>query len=131
VKLEEREGFDRISFEFAPAKDVPPGVPTYEVNKVTPPFKRDPSDDTFEVSGAYHTGIIFHGGTGVEIEPGTPIMHYKGEKEYKPAFNVIVEAEEASDFEATLQWVVGTIRPSCPTATVGSDPHRLVLDFPH
>jgi hypothetical protein len=131
VKLEENQGFDRISFAFKPAAGTPPGVPTYEVSKATPPFVRDPTDERFEVTGAYHVGVIFHGGTGVEISGETPTIHYKGAKEFKPAFDVIVEAEESGDFEATLQWVIGTIRSSCPKATVESNPDRLVLDFPH
>ena len=131
VRLGTHERFDRITFEFKPAQGAPPGVPAYEVKKTSPPFTRAPSDERSDVSGAFHTGVIFHGGTGVEIVPETPIEHYKGDKELKPGFEVIVEAEQLSDFEATLQWVVGTFRDSCAKATVESDPPRLVLDFPH
>lgn len=131
VRLGTHEGYDRITFQFDPAKDAPKGLPTYEIRSANGPFTRDPSDEKFEIRGPYYAVVIFHGGTGVEISGETPIEHYKGPKEFKSSLEVLVEAEEAGDFEATLQWVMGTSRPSCPKATVLEDPTRLAIDFPH
>lgn len=131
VRVAAQDGFDRVVFQFQPAKDVPPGIPKYALTEVSPPFTADPSDQPLEVEGSEFFQIIFHGGTGVDFSGEDYRLTYTGPKEIKPDLDVVAELQEQGDFEATLSWILGLQRPSCPTVKTFKDPLRLVIDLPH
>lgn len=117
---------DRIAFEFE-VIDGARRVPKYDLKPGTPPFSEDPSGEPMTVDGNDFFTIVMFGAMGAGPE-GT---FYDGPKEFKRNYPVLTEAEESGDFEATLSWVFGLSRRSCPQVTELSGPIRLVLDFPH
>lgn len=130
VTVATAEGADRVTFEFRPAPESPAKVPAYETRAGgKPPFKKDPSEEPLEVEGSNFMAIIFHGATGYDMSAGRET--YTGPKEFKPGFEVLVEAEEQGDFEATLGWLFGLSRPSCWKVTEMTDPLRAVVEFAH
>lgn len=130
VRVGTHEGYDRITFEFRHV-DGASAVPSYEIEEVGPPFTRDPSDQPMEVAGESHFRIIFHGATGHDLSGETVTDTYGGPREFTPGFEVLVEAEEQGDFEATLSWIIGASRQSCWKTTELAEPLRLVIDLPH
>lgn len=122
--------YDRVTFEFREG-DGPVGVPKFEIKRGEPPLRYAGSGDPMEVDGEAFAQVIFHGGTGVQIEGETPKQTWEGQREMKPGYPTLVELEQAGDFEATLSWVAGLSYRSCWTATELEDPVRLVWDFPH
>lgn len=131
VRVAGQNGFDRVVFQFQAAKDVPPGVPKYALSQVAPPFTKDPSAEPMEVEGSEFFQIIFHGGSGVDFSGEDYRQTYTGPKEIKPDLDLVAELTEQGDFEATLSWILGLQRPSCPSLKTLKDPLRLVIDLPH
>ena len=131
VRVGTHPGYDRITFEFTPAEGSPAALPKYELSPAQPPFTYDPSDKPMEVEGDTFLHIIFHGATGVKIAGETPEETYTGPKEIKAGHPSLVEAELQSDFEATLQWMLGLSPGTCWNASEQGDPTRLVIDLPH
>lgn len=122
---------DSVTFEFQAAPESPSKVPAYETRAGgKPPFKKDPSEEPLVVEGSSFMGIIFHGATGYDMSGGGRET-YTGPREFKPGFEVLVEAEEQGDFEATLGWLFGLSRPSCWKVTEQTEPLRAVVEFPH
>lgn len=128
VRVGTHDTFDRITFEF---RTTPEGkkMPKYELAAASPPFSEDASGEPIAVDGSKFARIIFHGATGYDLEQQAPT--YSGPKELKPGFEVLVEAQETGDFEATLSWVLGLSRDSCWEVAQLVDPLRLVIDLPH
>jgi len=131
VRVAGQDGFDRVVFQFQPAKDAPPVLPKYAFSQVAPPFTADPSGEPLEVEGSEFFQIIFHGGSGVDQSGEDFRQTYTGPKEIKPDLDLVAELQEQGDFEATLSWILGLQRPSCPSLKPLKDPLRLVIDLPH
>jgi hypothetical protein len=136
VRVGTHEGYDRVVFEFAPPDNGSAafGTPRYRLSRVTPPITEDGSGRPVEVDGAYHAGIVFHGGTGVEFTASDPKgykLTYTGPREIKTGYRVLAETQETGDFEATLAWAFGLNRASCWRVSVLEDPLRVVVDFLH
>lgn len=122
--------YDRVTFEFR-ATSGGKRIPKYQLESATPPFTEDASGEPIAVEGNAFARIIFHGATGVDLDGETPRQTYTGPKEIKPGFDILVEAQETGDFEATLSWVFGLSRSSCWSVQLLEGPLRFVLDFLH
>src|SRR5918999_284979 len=136
VRVGTHDGYDRVTFEFAPPENGPWafGVPRYEISRITAPITEDPSGRPVEVDGDHHAGIVFHGGTGVDLTTSSPKgykLTYQGPREIRTGFGVLAEAQETGDFEATMSWAFGLNRASCWRVTQLQDPVRVVVDFLH
>lgn len=130
VTVDTQPDSDRVTFEFRAAPGSPAKVPAYETREGgKPPFKKDPGEEPLQVEGSSFMSIIFHGATGYDMSSERET--YTGPKEFKPDFDVLVEAEEQGDFEATLGWLFGMSRPTCWKVTEMTDPLRAVIDFTH
>lgn len=136
VRVGTHEGYDRVTFEFAPPENGPVafGVPRYQMSRLTPPITEDASGRSVAVEGQHHAGIVFHGGTGVDMTTSDPKgykLTYTGPREIRPGFGVLAEAQQTGDFEATLSWVFGMNRASCWRVFQLQDPVRVVVDLLH
>jgi hypothetical protein len=134
VRVGTHDGYDRVTFEFAPPENGPVafGVPRYQISRLTSPITEDPSGRTVAVDGHHYAGIVFHGGTGVDLTTSDPKgykLTYTGPREIRTGFGVLAEAQETGDFEATLSWAFGLNRASCWRVSVLQDPVRVVVDF--
>jgi hypothetical protein len=136
VRVGTHPGYDRVTFEFAPPENGPGafGVPRYEIARMTPPITEDPSGHRVAVDGHHYAGIVFHGGTGVDLTTSDSRGYevtYGGPREIKPGFGVLAEAQETGDFEATMSWAFGLNRASCWRVSQLNNPVRVVVDFLH
>lgn len=136
VRVGTHDGYDRITFEFAPPENGPSafGVPRYRLSRVTPPITEDGSGRPVSVDGAYHAGIVFQGGTGVDMTTSDPEGYkvtYAGPREIRTGFGVLAEAQETGDFEATMSWAFGLNQASCWRVSELENPIRVVVDFLH
>ena len=136
VRVGTHDGYDRVTFEFAPPENGPGafGVPRYEISRMAAPIMEDPSGRPVAVDGDHYAGIVFHGGTGVDLTTSNPkgyVVTYRGPREIRTGFRVLAEAQQTGDFEATLSWAFGLNRASCWRVTQLQDPLRVVVDFPH
>lgn len=123
---------DTVTFQFQSVGDpqVTPAVPKFELAEAAPPFA-DESDRRIEVDGVVHYRLIFHGATGAHTEGERVVETYKGPREFKPGFPVLAELELLGDFEATLSWIAGISRDSCPKVQTDDSALRMTLEFPH
>lgn len=136
VRVGTHDGYDRVVFEFAPPENGPAafGTPRYRISRMTPPITEDGSGRPVAVDGAYHAGIVFQGGTGVDLTTSDPKGYkvtYAGPREINTGYRVLEEAQETGDFEATMSWAFGLNQASCWRVSVLDDPLRVVVDFLH
>jgi hypothetical protein len=104
------------------------------LSRIASPISEDPSGRPIAVDGDHHAGIVFHGGTGVDMTTSDRQgykMTYKGPREIKTGFGVLAEAQEIGDFEATMSWAFGLNRASCWRVSLLQDPVRVAVDFLH
>lgn len=127
VRASDRGSSDRIVFEFSPPDSIDPNIPRFEIEEVNPPFT-DESDKPMQVEGRRFFRVTFFGGTGVDE---TYTATYQGPKEMRLGLPTLKEAEQLSDFEATLSWVMGLGKLRCPQITQLRDPLRVAIDFAH
>lgn len=133
VRVGAHEGYDRVTFEFAPPSDGKYfGLPPYEIKAATLPIVQDGSGEQVEVAGESFASIVIHGASGVDFtgQSGYEVT-YDGPKEFRPGYEALVEATRTGDFEATLSWAFGLNEGSCWTVLELEDPLRLVIDFSH
>jgi hypothetical protein len=128
VRVATHEGYDRVTFEFAPPSDGQYfGMPQYEIVAVTPPIRQDGSGDPVDVDGESFAGIVFRGASGWDVTGDT----YDGPNEFRPGFEALAEAEQTGDYEAVLSWAFGLKQGSCWTVHELEDPVRVAIDFSH
>ncbi|MGH2572353.1 MAG: AMIN-like domain-containing (lipo)protein [Actinomycetota bacterium] len=132
VRVGTHDGYDRVTFEFAPPNDDRYfGLPLYEVKSVTPPIRQDGSGDPVEVDGESFAGIAFRGASGWDFSGEDVEITYDGPKEFRPGFEALKEAEQTGDYEAILSWAFGLKQESCWTVHVLQAPLRVAIDFSH
>lgn len=132
VRVGTHDGYDRVTFEFAPPADGQYfGLPPYEIASATPPITEDGSGEPVSVDGRSFAVIVFHGASGVEFNPDGYSLSYTGPKDFRPDFTALAEARQTGDYEATLSWAFGLNRASCWSVHVLDDPLRVAVDFPH
>jgi hypothetical protein len=131
VRIGTHEDFDRITFEFKPPSPNPGGkggIPRYEIRTAKPPHYEDPSGRSLEVNGKVFARIVFHGAAGYDFNGNAT---YTGPRTLRAGFEVLTEAVEAGDFEATLSWILGMRQQACWDAREFHDPDRVAIDIPH
>jgi hypothetical protein len=115
-------GYDRIVFQFED------GIPEVDLREGTPPFTQDPSGLPLDVAGDAFLILVMHGATGVTPDG---VMTYHGQTEFAPGFLTLIELEQAGDFEAVSEWVLGMTGPACHRLFTLDSPSRLVIDLQH
>jgi hypothetical protein len=132
VRVGAHDGYDRVTFEFAPPSDGRYfGLPSYEIHRATPPITQDGSGDPVAVDGESFAVIVFHGASGVDSTADEYTITYEGPREFTPGFEVLAEATQTGDFEATLSWAFGLNEVSCWSVLELDDPMRVAIDFSH
>ena len=134
VRVGSHEGYDRVTFEFAPGSDEQYfGLPPFDLHRATPPLHEDPSGEPVSMDGSHFAWIVFHGGTGVEFDDSEQgyTLTYTGPKDFRRDFRTLAEARQMGDFEATLSWAFGLNSASCWEVNVLQNPLRVAIDFPH
>jgi hypothetical protein len=131
VRVGAHEGYDRVTFEFAPPADGQYfGLPPYDVKAATLPITEDGSGEPVDVEGDSFATVVFHGASEVDFtSPEGYEITYDGPKEFRPGSGALVEATRTGDFEAVLAWAFGLNQGSCWTVQELQDPIRLVIDF--
>jgi hypothetical protein len=124
------EGYDRVTFEFAPPSDGKYfGLPPYDLHRATPPLREDGSGEPVSLDGSRFAWIVFHGAAGYDFIEGGPT--YTGPRDFRRDFRTLAEARQMGDYEATLSWAFGLNSASCWKVHVLQDPLRVAIDFPH
>jgi hypothetical protein len=133
VRVGAHEAYDRVTFEFAPAKDGQHfALPAYQVKAATPPITQDGSGASVDVDGTSFAVMVMQGASGVDFtgQDGYEIT-YHGPKAIRPGYEALAEATQTGDFEAVLSWAFGLNQGSCWTVLELKDPVRLAIDFQH
>jgi hypothetical protein len=122
VRLEGREGRDRLVFEFTDR------VPGYRIGYRPLPMQKDASGADIPLPGANAAvRISLSAATAAGWDNGA--RTYFGPPTVTGDTAVVTEAKEAGDFEAVLTWVVG-LEAEVPFQVLVRDaPPRLVIDF--
>lgn len=133
VRVGAHEGYDRVTFEFAPPSDGRYfGLPPYEIKSATPPITQDGSGEPVAVDGSSFAVMIVQGASGVDFTGGDGYkVTYDGPKEFRPGYEALAEATQTGDFEAVLSWAFGLNQSSCWTVLELENPLRLAIDFQH
>lgn len=123
VRVARNEGFDRVVFEFA-GDD----LPGYDVRYVEGPFATAGEGADVTVEGDFFLQVNMQGGSGFNLDTGE--QTYFGEDRIVPDGTVrITDLVQIGDFEALLEWVVGTNRQVPFKVTTLSSPSRIVVDL--
>jgi hypothetical protein len=124
VRVGAHDGYDRIVFEF-----LGPGVPDLRVERVSPPFVKDPSGLPLTVSGSSFISIRMTqtSGAGYASPDGQPT--YTGPSSFQPGYLRLVSLVQAGDFEGYFTWIGGLTGPMCHQVTELAGPARLVIDL--
>jgi hypothetical protein len=110
-------GYDRLTIEFKNGQPM-----TIELKPQSgTTFTRSPRGDTVKLAGKDGLLITIHGADGHTA--------YSGSTDLKPGYIGIVEVREVQDFEGVVQWAMGLSKPACYTATILTNPTRLVVDI--
>ena len=130
VRVGAHEGYDRVTFEFAPPSDGRYfGLPPFDLHRATPPLHEDGSGDPVSLDGSYFAGVVFHGAAGYDFIGEGPT--YTGPRDFRRDFRTLAEARQMGDYEATLSWAFGLNSASCWEVHVLENPLRMAIDFPH
>lgn len=131
VRIGTHQDYDRITFEFRPPDPNPggkSGIPRFEIRTAKPPHDQDASGLPLEVNGKVFARIVFHGAAGYDFDGNAT---YTGPRTVRAGFEVLTEAVQAGDFEATLSWVLGFRHQACWEAREFHNPDRVAIDIPH
>lgn len=129
VRVGTHEGYDRVTFEFAPAEGAsgPFGIPGYRIQGVDA-LAEDASGLPVPVDGTSFASVVFSGASGWDVDGR---QTYQGPTDLRPGFASLSELKKTGDFERVLSWGMGMAGPSCWQVSVLQDPPRLVIDLPH
>lgn len=131
IRVGTHDGFDRVTFQFTSAPSVPANIPKYQIEDVAPPLKKGPSDEPMQVEGSAFVRALFFGAERYNRSTDPAKRVYTGPDEFRPGFPVLKEAELQEDFEATMSWILGLNKRSCPRVQELTGPLRVVVDLPH
>ena len=111
--------YDRLTIEFKTARTGTVTITTQANTK----FVRDGIGDTVTLAG--RSGLL------IKITGADNHTAFSGSTDIKsPTFRGILEMRLVGDFEGTVQWGVGLGLSPCFSATILSNPTRLVIDIP-
>lgn len=125
VQVARHEGYDRVVFTFSNH------VPGYQVGYIAKPVKADGSGDVVPVNGNYVVGVRMDPASGVDLtsDPKGYTETYTGPKRIHAGTPEITEVVETGDFEAVLNWAIGTQDKVNFRVLVLDSPARLVVDL--
>ena len=127
VQVARHEGYDRVVFTFSNH------VPGYQVGYIAKPVKADGSGDDVTVAGSFVVGVRMNPASGVDMsatsEPQGYKQTYLGPKRINAGTPEVTEVVESGDFEAVLNWAIGTQDKVNFRVLVLTNPARLVVDL--
>lgn len=117
VRTGTHAGYDRLTIEFKN------GLPeTVEVRPQTDTkFMTDPKGDTVTLAGQV--------GLRVKIYSADAHTAYSGPTDIKTGYSGLLEVRQLGDFEGYVTYGLGLSGPGCYTATILTNPTRLVIDI--
>ena len=127
VQVARHEGYDRVVFTFSNH------VPGAQVGYIAKPVKADGSGQDVPVPGSFVIGVRMDPASGVDLaatsEPQGYKQTYLGPKRINAGTPEVTEVVESGDFEAVLNWAIGTQDKVNFRVLVLTDPARLVVDL--
>jgi hypothetical protein len=126
VRVARHEGFDRVVFEFRNH------VPGYLVQYVDKPVLSDGAGEPVPVDGNDALGVRMDPSSGVDLTGTGPNGYeevYSGPKRINGGTPEITEVVQSGDFEAVLNWVIGTRERVDFRVIALTSPARLVVDL--
>jgi hypothetical protein len=124
VRVGSHSGYDRVVFEFEGS-----AVPGVRLDRVSPPFEKDPSGLPLAVEGRSFVRILLEPASGEGYARPDGEATYTGPGRFSPGFPRVTSLVRAGDFEAQLTWIAGLTGPACHHVFVLRSPTRLVIDF--
>jgi len=122
----EEGGFDRVVFEFTNR------IPTWDVRYVSKPVLEDPSGMVVPLAGSYAIQVRMFPASGVDFSnPGGYVVVYTGPNRINVGTPEITEVVRTGDFEAVLNWTIGTRHLLPFRVSTLNAPPRLVVDVAH
>jgi hypothetical protein len=118
VRTGTHAGYDRVTIEF---KNGQPASIEVGPNKAGNKFMTDPKGDTVTLAGQVGLKIVIH----------TSDAHtdYNGSPDIKTGYTGLLEVRLLGDNEGYVTYGLGLSSPGCYTATILTNPTRLVIDI--
>jgi hypothetical protein len=117
VRTGTHPGYDRLTIEFNNGQPA-----TIEVRpQANTKFTTDPKGDTVTLAGQVGIKITIHSSDAHTAYSGTGDM--------KTGYSGLLEVRELGDFEGYVSFGLGLAKPGCYTATILTNPTRLVVDI--
>ncbi len=127
VQVARHEGYDRVVFTFNNH------VPGYQVGYIPKPVKADGSGEDVAVDGSYVVGVRMDPASGVDLTPTSDpkgyTETYTGPKRINAGTPEVTEVVQTGDFEAVLNWAIGTREKVNFRVLTLDNPARLVVDL--
>jgi len=124
VRVGTHPGYDRVVFEFEGSR-----LPALRLDRVLPPFEKDPSGLPLAVNGSSFVRILLERASGEEYARPDGEPTYTGPSAFSPAYPLLTSLVRAGDFEAQVTWIAGLAGPACYHVSVLRSPTRLVIDL--
>ncbi|MBA2669735.1 MAG: hypothetical protein H0U67_05130 [Gemmatimonadetes bacterium] len=121
LRIARNEGFDRVVFEFGGE------IPSYVVEYIDRPVRACGSGHVVDLDGDGWLSIRFTPARA-HTEEGQATVTDRNQRHQLP---VIRHARSTCDFEANLEWVIGTASPNRYRVMELADPERVVVDIRH
>jgi hypothetical protein len=121
LRIARNEGFDRVVFEFGG------DIPSYVVEYIDRPVRACGSGHVVDVDGDGWLSIRFTPARAHNDEGQATVT----ERNQRHQLPVIRHARSTCDFEAHLEWVIGTASPNRYRVMELTDPARVVVDIRH
>jgi hypothetical protein len=122
ARIARNEGFDRLVLEFDEA-----WLPSWTVGYSERPILQCGSGEPVEIGGAAALRVHLEPARAHDDQGRVTLE----ERSFRSALPVILEARLICDFEAHVEWAVGTTSPAPFRVLELADPTRLVIDFRH
>ncbi len=121
MRIARQEGFDRVVFVFDG------GIPSYTAEYVDRPVRACGSGDVVDVAGDGWLRVGFTPARA-HTDAGQATVT---DRDRRPGLPVIRQVRAICDFEAHLDWVIGTGSPNRYRVFELADPDRVVVDVRH
>ncbi|CAN5816325.1 hypothetical protein BH23GEM6_BH23GEM6_08200 [soil metagenome] len=122
IRTARNEGFDRVVFVFQGGR-----LPSYTVEYIDRPIRECGSGNVAEVDGDGWLSVHFTPARA-HTDQGQATITQRNQRHQLP---VIRHVRSICDFEAHLEWVIGTGSPNRYRVLELSEPARVVVDIRH
>ncbi len=123
VRVGAHDAYDRVVVEFLGS-----GTPRLRLERVSPPFVKDPSGLPLTVTGTSFVRILLFAASGAGYATPTGQPSYTGTSAFTPGYVRLTSLVQAGDFEGITTWYAGFTGPMCYQVSELSSPARLVID---